>query len=87
MKNQTFIGAKEKASLLDLNIPSNCSGKLIVFVHGYMGFKDWGCWNLVEDYFTELGFGFCKYNVSHNGCSTKDSLNFVDLEAFAEDNY
>jgi len=87
MKNQSFIGAKQKASLIDLNIPSNFSGKLIVFIHGYMGFKDWGCWYLVEDYFTELGFGFCKYNVSHNGCSTEDSLNFVDLEAFAENNY
>ena len=87
MKNHSYIGAKQKVSLIDLNFPSNSSGKLIIFVHGYMGFKDWGCWNLVEDYFTNLGFGFCKYNVSHNGCSIEDSLNFVDLDAFAENNY
>lgn len=87
MKNRIYIGADGRSSLVDLTIPSTFSGKLIVFVHGYMGFKDWGCWNAVEQYFLELGFGFCKYNVSHNGCTTTDAVQFVDLDAFSQNNY
>ena len=86
-KNQVFIGTDGKASLLDLIIPTNYSGKMIVFIHGYMGFKDWGCWDLVQDYFVKLGFGFCKYNVSHNGCSIENSTEFVDLDSFAINTY
>lgn len=87
IKNHIFKGANGKESLLDLQIPESFSGKLIVFVHGYMGFKDWGCWEMVQDYFLNLGFGFCKYNVSHNGCTTADEFNFTDLEAFSRNNY
>jgi uncharacterized protein len=87
IQNQIFKGANDKESLLDLSIPETFSGKLVLFVHGYMGFKDWGCWNLVADYFLSLGFGFCKYNVSHNGCSIDDPTNFVDLDSFSLNNY
>jgi uncharacterized protein len=86
-KNEIYYGANQRPSLVDLTIPKSYSGKLILFVHGFMGFKDWGAWNKVEDYFLSLGFGFCKYNVSHNGCSIEDGLNFVDLDAFASNNY
>jgi alpha-beta hydrolase superfamily lysophospholipase len=86
-ENTTFVGADGKLSLIDLTIPESFSGKLVVFIHGFMGFKDWGAWNLVQDYFLSLGFGFCKYNVSHNGCSTEDGVNFIDLVAFGKNNY
>lgn len=87
IKNKIFRGANQKESLLDLWVPEPFSGKLILFVHGYMGYKDWGCWNLVEAYFVNLGFGFCKYNVSHNGCSVNQATEFVDLESFAQNSY
>lgn len=87
ISNAIYKGAIGKESLIDLTIPLTFSGKVVLFVHGFMGFKDWGAWELVEEYFTSLGFGFCKYNVSHNGCSKWDGLNFVDLDAFAENNY
>ena len=51
-KNKIFTGANKKKSLYDLDIPENWNQKLIIFIHGYMGYKDWGCWNLVSDYFT-----------------------------------
>lgn len=86
-RNAKFIGADKRKSLIDLTLPKSYSGKLVLFVHGFMGFKDWGAWHLMEEYFVNLGFGFCKYNVSHNGCSTSDGSNFVDLDAFAENNY
>jgi pimeloyl-ACP methyl ester carboxylesterase len=87
LKSQIFKGANGKESFLDLQIPDSFSGKLVLFVHGYTGFKDWGYWNFVQAYFVNLGFGFCKYNVSHNGSPSKDGTKFNDLVAFAENNY
>ena len=31
---------------------------LIIFVHGYKGYKDWCAWNLMAEKFAEAGF-FC----------------------------
>ena len=87
LKNKIYSGSNNKQSLYDLEVPKNWNNKLVIFIHGYMGFKDWGCWNLVSDFFTEKGYGFLKYNVSHNGCSTTDPTNFVDLEDFAFNTY
>jgi pimeloyl-ACP methyl ester carboxylesterase len=87
LKNQLFVGSNNRESLVDLVIPKNFNDKLILFIHGYMGFKDWGCWNLVENYFTELGYGFCKFNMTHNGGKIENPIDFSDLEAFGENNY
>jgi pimeloyl-ACP methyl ester carboxylesterase len=87
LQNQIFIGSNNRKSLIDLTIPSNFNGKLIVFIHGYMGFKDWGCWNLVEKFYTDLGFGFSKFNMSHNGGTIESPIDFSDLDTFGENNY
>lgn len=86
-RNQVYIGSNNRESLVDLTIPPCFNGKLIVFIHGYMGYKDWGCWHLVEKFYTDLGFGFCKYNVSHNGGTIDNPIDFSDLKAFGENNY
>lgn len=52
-----------------------------------MGYKDWGCWNLVEDFFTSEDFGFLKYNVSHNGGTVENPIDFPDLETFRKNSY
>jgi len=70
-----------------LTIPENWNKKLIVFIHGYMGYKDWGCWNLVQDFFTNQHFGFLKYNVSHNGGTIQNPIDFNDLDAFRKNSY
>lgn len=87
LRNQTYIGANRRKSVYDINIPKNWNNKLVVFIHGYMGYKDWGCWNLVQDYFTENNFGFLKYNVSHNGGTIENPIDFDDLEAFRHNSY
>jgi len=87
LKNAHYIGADGKESLYDLSLPQGFNGQVILFIHGYMGFKDWGCWDLVADYFLSKGYGFVKFNISHNGTSVHDSSNFVDLNAFAENSY
>lgn len=60
---------------------------LVIFVHGYKGYKDWGAWNLMAKKFAEAGFFFVKFNFSHNGTTVEDPHNFADLEAFGNNNY
>lgn len=60
---------------------------LVIFVHGYKGYKDWGAWNLMAEKFAEAGFFFVKFNSSHNGTTVEDPHNFGDLEAFGNNNY
>lgn len=60
---------------------------LVIFVHGYKGYKDWGAWNLMAEKFAEAEFFFVKFNSSHNGTTVEDPHNFGDLEAFGNNNY
>lgn len=60
---------------------------VIIFSHGYKGFKDWGPWSLAAKAFAEAGFCFLKFNFSHNGGTMDNPIDFPDLEAFAQNNY
>lgn len=60
---------------------------LLIFVHGYKGYKDWGAWNLMAEKIAEAGFFFVKFNFSHNGTTLEKPSDFSDLEAFGENNY
>lgn len=60
---------------------------LLIFVHGYKGYKDWGTWELMGEKLANSGFYFVKFNMSHNGTTVEDPNNFADLEAFGENNY
>ena len=54
---------------------------LVIFCHGYKGFKDWGPWSLVKTLAKENIF-VVKFNFSHNGTSISQPIEFSDLEAF-----
>lgn len=87
---QTFTipGAAGKPILIDLTYKtSNENAALIIFVHGFKGFKDWGTHNLVADYFVAQGFRFLKFNFSHNGTTPEDPVDFVDLGAFGDNTF
>ncbi|QSE99239.1 alpha/beta hydrolase [Fulvivirga lutea] len=60
---------------------------VILFIHGFKGFKDWGHFNLLAQKFAEHGFAFFKFNMSFNGISNDDPNNFTDLEAFGNNNF
>ncbi len=60
---------------------------LVVFCHGYKGFKDWGAWHKVAQAFAEAGLCFLKFNFSHNGGTMENPIDFPDLDAFAENNF
>ena len=82
--NKTFKGANQRDSLYDIYLPNlKSSNGLIVFLHGYKGFKDWGCWDKMAEYFANYQFTVLKLNFSHNGGTTANPIDFPDLEAFA----
>lgn len=65
----------------------NTPKPVVVFCHGYKGFKDWGAWHLVAQTFAEAGFFFLKFNFSHNGGTVEQPIDFPDLEAFSKNTY
>jgi len=60
---------------------------VVIFVHGVKGYKDWGTFNLIADYFAANGFAFVKMNLSHNGTTLRNPTDFADLDAFGENNF
>lgn len=60
---------------------------LVIFAHGYKGYKDWGAWDLMARKFAEAGFLFVKFNFSHNGTTLDQPEEFGDLEAFGNNNF
>lgn len=86
--NHIIDGKHQKPILLDFGYTPNKTQKpIIVFAHGFKGFKDWGHFNKVMDYFIEQGFVFVKFNFSHNGGTIEQPIDFPDLEAFGNNNY
>ncbi|MFT7113539.1 MAG: pimeloyl-ACP methyl ester carboxylesterase [Candidatus Azotimanducaceae bacterium] len=81
-----IAGVIDKEICFDLNVPSNPAG-ICVFLHGFKGFKDWGLFNEVSNFFASNNFAFLKLNFSHNGCSPDHLSDFVDLEAFGNNCY
>lgn len=60
---------------------------VLIFIHGFKGFKDWGHFNLIADHLAERGFVLVKLNLSHNGTTPEHPVDFVDLEAFSQNNF
>jgi len=60
---------------------------VIVFCHGFKGFKDWGTFNLVAKRFAKDHYNFVKFNFSHNGTSLDDLSDIHDKEAFGNNNF
>lgn len=85
-QNKVFIGSDNRPSLMDALIREDDKA-VVIFVHGYKGYKDWGCWGLMQDFFTQRRYGFVKFNISHNGGTIDNPIDFPDLEAFGSNRY
>ncbi len=88
--NNIYISSRhgKKPIAIDIRYLENRQPKpVIIFLHGFKGFKDWGPFNLVSEYFAGHEFLFLKFNLSHNGTTLNAPLEFADLEAFGENNY
>lgn len=60
---------------------------MVIFAHGFKGFKDWGSHNLVAQYFAENGFKFLKFNFSHNGTTIDKPTEFANPIAFSDNTF
>ncbi len=88
IRNQVLNGPHGRPILWDANFVADGNPKPgVLFVHGFKGFKDWGCWSMVGEQMALDGFVFFKFNLSHNGTTLDDPLSFGDLEAFGQNNY
>ncbi|EGV43218.1 alpha/beta hydrolase [Bizionia argentinensis JUB59] len=88
IKNLVLDRTDNKPIVWDAFFNKNSEQKpLVIFSHGYKGFKDWGPWNLVAEQFKKANLFFVKFNFSHNGGTAENPIDFPDLEAFAENNY
>ena len=86
--NITIDGSDNRPILIDTTFNQNeVSRKVIVFSHGFKGFKDWGPFNKIATEFAKNDFTFVKFNFSHNGTTIKDPIDFVDLNAFGNNNF
>jgi pimeloyl-ACP methyl ester carboxylesterase len=66
---------------------TNTNKPIVIFCHGYKGYKDWGAWNLMAPKFAESNLFFVKFNFSHNGGTIENPIDFPDLEAFGQNNF
>ena len=89
-KNLNNVLEKEnkKPILFDLFLKKDGKKKaVVIFCHGYKGFKDWGAWNLVAESFSRSNFFFLKFNFSHNGGTVRNPIDFPDLDSFGNNNF
>lgn len=59
----------------------------VIYLHGQMGFKDWGFVPYVGERFAAAGISFLAFNFSHNGVTEEDFFAFTDLEKFSQNTY
>ena len=87
-KNILLKGKHQKPILVDVFYYETQTPKpIVIFAHGYKGFKDWGAWNLMAKTFADAGFFFVKFNFSHNGGTVEQPIDFPDIEAFGNNNF
>lgn len=88
IKNIPVKGKHQKPILTDLfYIADNQAKDLVIFCHGFKGYKDWGAWHLVAEMFAKHHLFFVKMNFSHNGGTIEQPIDFPDLEAFGNNNF
>ena len=86
--NIPLTGTHGKHIITDVFYTENNTQKpILIFCHGYKGFKYWGAWNLMAKALADAGYFFIKFNFSHNGGTAEQPIDFPDLEAFGQNNY
>ncbi|WP_175635448.1 alpha/beta hydrolase family protein [Pedobacter ghigonis] len=82
--NFSLSGSDGKLIIGDITFDEkNPNTPIILFVHGFKGFKDWGAHNLVARYFASNGYRYIKFNLSHSGVPVDHPKDVTDLETFA----
>jgi esterase/lipase len=87
-RNIIVKGSLQRPMTLDLYLSHPLKkAPLILYAHGFKGFKDWGHTHLLAYNLAVKGFHFAKFNFSHNGTSPENLMEITDLEAFKLNTY
>ena len=89
MIHKEFILHSSEGEKLRADLRYIADGKkkpVIIFVHGFKGFKNWGPFPSVCEQIAENGFISIAFNFSHNGVGD-DLMNFSELDRFAENTF
>lgn len=86
--NFKINGSRDRNIIIDSTlIENNHLNEVILFSHGFKGFKDWGPFNEIANFFALNGYIFIKFNFSYNGTNLKNPTDFVELNAFGNNNF
>lgn len=84
----SLVGAADKIIVGDLTYDDkHTNAPLIIFVHGFKGFKDWGAHQLVARCFAQNGYNYLKFNLSHSGVTIEKPNDVSDMETFAANTF
>ena len=86
-KNILIDGKHNKPILLDVFISNEKNQHTLIYCHGFKGFKDWGTFNLLAEFFAKNGVNCIKFNFSHNGSTPQQPEELTDLDAFGNNNF
>lgn len=80
-------GPKRSQIVGDLRFVERDSARpVIVFCHGFKGFKDWGCWPYFTEELAKRGFAVLSFNFSHNGIGA-NVLELTEIDRFKENTF
>lgn len=82
-----LTGSATRKFYADCYLPKAETKGIVIFCHGFKGFKDWGTFPLTGEAFAEKKFAFITFNFSHNGTTLRNTTEFADLEAFGNNNF
>tara|TARA_B110000046_G_scaffold35749_2_gene39090 strand:+ start:56065 stop:56910 length:846 start_codon:yes stop_codon:yes gene_type:complete len=86
--NTWFVGSENRKSPISIYFPKQIGeAEIVLFAHGFKGFKDWGHFPLIQQYIADKGFFVVAFNFSHNGGTVEEEIDFPDLGAFSKNTY
>ncbi|MEO8513425.1 MAG: alpha/beta fold hydrolase [Ignavibacteria bacterium] len=71
------------SSLFTNSIKASPGKPLIIFAHGFKGFKDWGGFPFFCAKLAESGFAVLSFNFRHNGVNEASPMDFTELDKFS----
>ena len=69
----------------NLTVPADAEA-LVILIHGFKGFKDWGFFPWLTNALVEQQIAVCRFNMSRSGIG-EDLETFDRLDLFADDTY
>ena len=80
------IKSKERLPIRGNLVVPRGARALVILIHGFKGFKDWGFFPWLSEVLCDAGFAVCRFNMSRSGIG-ENLEEFDRLDLFADDTY